>query len=103
MFSDHEIILEYIGKISLYLPITMPVSHYNDVIMGAMGLTSPASRLFAQPFIQAQIKENNESSASLAFVLWIHRSVVNSPHKGSVTRKKFPFDDVIMAWIFLGI
>ena len=25
-------------------------------------------------------------------------SPVNSPHKGPVTRKMFPFDDVIMAW-----
>ena len=25
-----------------------------------------------------------------------HRSSVNSPHKGTVTRKMFPFDDVVM-------
>ena len=37
-----------------------------------------------------------ESSASLAFVGGIHRWPVNSPHKGPVTRKMFPFDDVIM-------
>ena len=30
------------------------------------------------------------------FVLGIHRWPVNSPHKGPVTRKMFPFDDVIM-------
>ena len=30
-------------------------------------------------------------------VMWgIHRSPVNSPHKGPVTRKMFQFDDVIM-------
>ena len=29
--------------------------------------------------------------------MWgIHRGPVNSPHKGPVTRKMFPFDDVIM-------
>ena len=73
------------------------------------GLKSPAPRLFAQPFIQAQITENiilvvysgtdqrkHQSSASLAFVRGIHRSPVNSPHKWPVTRKMFPFDDVIM-------
>ena len=38
----------------------------------------------------------HQSSASLAFVWGIHRSPVNSPHKGSVTGKLFPFDDVIM-------
>ena len=33
---------------------------------------------------------------SLAFVRRIHRGTVNSPHKWPVTRKMFPFDDVIM-------
>ena len=41
-------------------------------------------------------KENHKSSVSLAFVRGIHRWPVNSPHKGPVTRKMFPFDDVIM-------
>ena len=36
--------------------------------------------------------------ASLAFVQGIHRGPVNSPHKGPVTRKMFPFDDVIMVF-----
>ena len=40
--------------------------------------------------------QRNQSSASLAFVREIHRSPVNSPHKWPVTRKMFPFDDVIM-------
>ena len=37
-----------------------------------------------------------QSPASLAFVRGIHRRPVNSPHKWPVTRKMFPFDDVIM-------
>ena len=41
-------------------------------------------------------QRKHQSSASLAFVWGIHRRPVNSPHKGSVTRKMFPFDDVIM-------
>ena len=41
-----------------------------------------------------------QSSASLAFVLGIRRWLVNSPHKGPVTRKMFPFDDVIMGKCF---
>ena len=32
--------------------------HYNDAIMGAMASQSPALRVFTQPFIQLQIKEN---------------------------------------------
>ena len=41
-------------------------------------------------------QRKHQSSASLAFVGGIHRASVNSPHKGPVTRKMFPFDDVIM-------
>ena len=37
-----------------------------------------------------------QSSASLAFVRGINRGPVNSPHKWTITRKMFPFDDVIM-------
>ena len=41
-------------------------------------------------------QRKHQSSASLAFVRVIHRGPVNSPHKWPVTRKMFPFDDVIM-------
>ena len=41
-------------------------------------------------------QRNHQSSASLAFVRGIHRWPVDSPHKGPMTRKMFPFDDVIM-------
>ena len=40
--------------------------------------------------------KKHQSSASLAFVRGIHRWPVNSLHKRPVTRKMFPFDDVIM-------
>ena len=42
------------------------------------------------------LKEKNQNSALLAFVRGIHRWPVDSLHKGPVTRKMFPFDDVIM-------
>ena len=41
-------------------------------------------------------QSEQQSSALLAFVLWIHRGPVNSTHKWPVTRKMFPFDDVII-------
>ena len=41
-------------------------------------------------------QRKHQSSASLAFVRGIHRGPVNSPHKGPVTRKMFPLDDVII-------
>ena len=41
-------------------------------------------------------QRKHQRSASLAFVRGIHRRPVNSLHKWPVTRKMFPFDDVIM-------
>ena len=70
--------------------------HYTDVIMCALRLRSPASRLFTQPFIQGADQRKRQSPASLAFVRGIHRGPMNSPHKWPITRKIFPFDDVIM-------
>ena len=43
----------------------------------------------------------HKSSASLAFVLGIHRWPVNSPHKGPVTWKMFPFYDIIMVYFHI--
>ena len=39
----------------------------------------------------------HQSSASLAFVRGIHWWPVSSPHEWSVTRKMFPFDELIMS------
>ena len=41
-------------------------------------------------------QRKHQNYAPLAFARGIHRWPVNSPHKGPVTRKMFPFDDVIM-------
>ena len=54
---------------------------------------SVASRLFARSFVLAPIKENTK--ALRYWPLW----PVVSPHKGPVTWKMFPFDDVIMKMI----
>ena len=59
-------------------------------------LKSPTSRLFTQAFIQAQIKNKHQSSASLAFVRGIHRWPVNTPHRWPVMRKLFSFDDDVL-------
>ena len=41
-------------------------------------------------------QSKDQSSVSLAFVWGIHQWPVNSPHKSPVTRKMFPFNDVII-------
>ena len=70
--------------------------HYCNVIMGAMvsQITSLTILYSTVHWGADQIK--HQSSAWLAFVRGIHRWPVISPHKGLVTRKMFPFDDVIM-------
>ena len=49
-------------------------------------------------------RRNHQSSTPLTFVRGIHRCPVNSLHKGPVTRKMFPFDDIIMckSWCIRG-
>ena len=41
-------------------------------------------------------QRKHQSPASLDFVRGIHRGAVKSAHKWPVTRKMFPFGDVIM-------
>ena len=43
-----------------------------------------------------QVQSEHQSSTLLAFVRGIHLWPMNSLHKGPVTRKMLPFDDVIM-------
>ena len=70
--------------------------HYDDILMGE--ITSPITSLTIVHSIvySGTDQRRHQRSASLAFVREIDRSPVNSPHKGPVTRKMFPFDDVIM-------
>ena len=79
--------------------ITLILLHYGDVIMVAIAsqITSLTS-VYSTVYSDAD-QRKHQSSASLAFVRGIHRRPVNSPHKWPVTRKMFPFDDVIMRWI----
>ena len=71
---------------------------YSDVIMGAMA-SQITGRTIVYSTVQGADQRKYQSSASLAFVRGIHRWPVNSPHKGPVTRKMFPFDDVITFYI----
>ena len=43
--------------------------------------------------------KKHQSSVSLAFMREIPRTLVHSPHKWPVTRKMFPFDDVIISLV----
>ena len=75
----------------------MSCTYYNDVIMGATASqTIILTIVYSNVYSGSDQRKHHQSSASLAFVRGIHRIPVNSPHKWPVTRKMFPFDDVII-------
>ena len=71
-------------------------NHYGDVMMSAMAsqITSPTTVYLI--VCSGANQRKYQSSTSMAFLRGIHRWSVNSLHKGLVTQKMFPFDDVIM-------
>ena len=77
--------------ISRYLP------HYCDVIMATIASQITSLTIVYSTVYSGADQRKHQSSASLAFAWGIHRGPVYFPHKGPVTRKMFPFDDVIMA------
>ena len=68
--------------------------HYNDVITSAMASQITGATIVYSTVCPGADQRNHQSSASLAIVSGIHRSPVNSPHKGPVTRKCFH----LMTW-----
>ena len=72
-------------------------SHYDDVIMSEIASQITSLTIVYSTVHSGADQSKHQSSASLAFVWEIHRWPVNFPHKWPVTRKIFPFDDVIMA------
>ena len=73
--------------------------HYGDVIMGAMASQITSLTIIYSTVYSRADQRKHQSSASLAFVRGIYQWPVNSPHKWPVTRKMFPFDDVIMVFV----
>ena len=72
------------------------ISHYDDVIMTMLASQITSLTVVYSIVYSGVNQRKHQSSASLAFVREIHRGPVNFPHKWPVTRKMFPFDDVIM-------
>ena len=69
--------------------------HHNDVIMNVMASQITSLTIVYSTVYSDAIQRKHQSSASLAFVRGIPRT------KGTVTRKMFPYDDVIMIlWVY---
>ena len=71
-------------------------SFYSDVMMGAMASQITGVSMVYSNVCSGADQRKHQSYTSLAFVRGIHRWPVNSPHKGPVTRKMFPLDDVLI-------
>ena len=74
------------------------ILHNHDVIMSVMASQNTGVLIVSSTVCSSADERKHQSSASLAFVRGIHRGPVNFQHKGPVTRKMFPFDDVTMTW-----
>ena len=70
--------------------------HYCDVIMSPTASQITSLTIVYSIVYSGTDQRKHQSSASLVFVRGIHRRPVNSLHKWPVTRKMFPFDDVIV-------
>ena len=74
--------------------------YHNNVIMGAIASQINSPTIVYSTVYSDVDQGKHQSFASLAFIRGIHRWQENSPDKGPVTRKMFPFDDVIMTWVW---
>ena len=72
--------------------------HYSDVIMNAMGFQITNVSIVSFTVCSGADQRKHQNSVSLAFLSGIHQWLANSPHKGPVTWKIFPFDDVIILY-----
>ena len=77
-------------------------THDNVVIMSVMASQLTSLTIVYSTVYSGADTRKHQSSPSLTFLNVIHWWPVNSPHKEPVTRKMFPFYDVIMlgAWHF---
>ena len=83
--------------ILIWCGIVVMWCHYNAVIMGAIASQIISLTILNSTVYSGADQRKHQSSTPLAFVWGIHRWPVNSPPKWPVTRKMFPFDDVIMS------
>ena len=84
-----------IWVVVLVFLVTMNM-HYSGVIMSAMASQITGVSMVCSTVYSDADQRKHQSSASLVFVRGIQWWPVYSSHKGQVTRKMFPFDDVIM-------
>ena len=91
-------------KYDIYIPFNFLVhiheiagQFYSDVD----GVLNHWDSIICSTFCSGMDQSKHQSSASVAFARGIHLWPVDSPHKGPVSRKIFPFDGVIMQGVLI--
>ena len=100
---NYQLFLVIVSTRSFVSTLEISLIHYSDIIMGARASQITSLTIVYSTVYSDADQRKHQSSASLAFVWGIHRGPVNSPHKWPVTRKMFPFDDVIMLPLFSSV
>ena len=102
-FNGTTIVVVVLLAISCYLYyfITGTVCIQHIKVTSYWIMSTVASQIIGVSIVYSTVcsgldKKKHQRYASLAFVRGIHRWPVHSPYKGAVTRKMFPFDDIIM-------
>ena len=70
--------------------------HYSDVIISTVASQIISLTIVYSTTYSGADQREHQNFASLAFVRGMHWWPMNSPQKGPVTWKMFPFNDVIM-------
>ena len=95
--KSHDVyIIRILDALKNYPSHHQAESHSNDVIMNAIASQIICISVVCSTVCSGADEIKHQSSASVPFVRGIPQWPVDSPHKGPVTRKMFPIDDVVM-------
>ena len=97
----HKVFVKLVSIMSVpkaltVFPALLLWPQYNDVIMSPMASQITSLTIVYSAVYSGTYQRKHQRSASLTFVMGIHRWPVNSSHKGPVMRKMFLLDDVTM-------
>ena len=94
ILMTYQVVLQLKYGISRYY-----IDNYTDVIMTAMVSQITGALIVYSTVCSGADQRKHQSFASLTFVRALRRWLVNSPQKGPVAQKMFPFDDA--SWYHL--
>ena len=83
------------GIMNLHNSYLFSTNHYNDVIMSVLAYQITSLAIVCSIVYSSRRSEKTSKVRVTGLYAGLHRWPVNYQHKGPVTRKMFPFDDVL--------